>query len=135
MFYGIEVNYLAVFVAAIASMVVGSIVYAGPVLGNKWMELLDKTKEDIQEGAGKAMGMAFLVSLLQAYVLAHMVSVAGAETLTAGAMTGFWLWLGVVATSHLTNMFFEGRNKGVVWIFLLNALLTLLVQGAILAMW
>lgn len=132
----VDINYWAVLVAGIASMVVGALMY-GPVLGNKWMELMGKTKEEIEKegNAGKAMGLAFVAALVGSFVLAHFVDYLGAETWWDGVVAAAWLWLGFVFISHVTNNLFESRKWGLVWIFLLNTLITMAVQGAILAAW
>ena len=49
--------------------------------------------------------------------------------------TGFWLWLGFVATTQLSTVIFEERNFG---LYLLNVgyqLVACLVCGAVLAVW
>jgi hypothetical protein len=47
-----------------------------------------------------------------------------------GAMTGFWLWLGFVAPSSLTNKLFADRLQA--WFYEAgNHLITMLVMGAI----
>lgn len=132
----VDINYLAVLIAAMASMVVGSIWYAEPVLGKKWMALMGKKKEDIKKDeAMKAIGLSFVLSFVMSYVLAHIIDYAEATTWSEGAVTGFWVWLGFVATAMITNALFEGKKMALVWIFLGNSLLTLLAMGIILAVW
>lgn len=130
----VTINYWAVLVAAVASMVVGSIVY-GPLLGKKWQALVGKTDKELQDGAPKAMMLAFLVALFGSYVLAHFVDYMGATDWWSGVVAAAWLWVGFVVVSHLTNNLFEQRKWGLIWIFLLNAGLTMAAQGAILAAW
>ena len=130
----VDINFWAVLVAGVASMVVGSLVY-GPLLGKKWQSLVGKTDEELQAGAPKAMGLAFLTAVFGSFVLAHFVDYLGAETWWDGVVAAAWLWLGFVFVSHVTNNLFEGRKWGLIWIFLLNALLTMAAQGAILAVW
>ena len=79
--------------------------------------------------------MAFLMSLLLAYVLAHFVKFTGAETARTGAFTAFWLWLGFVLTTGLETVIFEQRPVG---LFLINNgyhLVGMLGMGALLAAW
>lgn len=130
----VTINYLAVLVTAVASMAVGSIVY-GPLLGKKWQQMIGKTDEELQKGAGKAMGIAFVASLVGAFVLAHVVDFMDAATWMDGVKAGLLMWFGFTAVAMVTNNAFEGRKWGLVWIFLLNAGLTLAAQGAILAAW
>lgn len=131
----VTINYLAVLVAGLSSMVVGSIWYSKGVFGKKWMALMGFKDEDMKQGAGKAMGAAITMSLLLAYVLAHVLAFSGANSAWLGVQTALWVWLGFVVTSHVTNAAFNKYNMSVVWLFLMNQLVTLLVMGAILGAW
>ena len=136
----ITINYLAVLVAAIGSMILGAIWY-GPLFGKMWSNLMGwgaMTPEQLAEkkkSAGKGyMGM-FVCSLIMAYVTAWVVELAGATDLVAGKMVGFWLWLGFVATVSYGSVLWEGKSKK---LWALNNgynLLNLVMYGAIFALW
>src|SRR5687768_11904520 len=110
----VEVNYLAVLLAAASSMVVGSIWYAPSVFGNAWMKL---AKVDPGKATPKQMtvlmGGTFLLSLLTAYVLAHVIFLAnqyfGNSFFHDAVSTSLWIWLGFVATRLLTHNMFDQR--------------------------
>jgi len=133
----IEINLAAVVGAAVASMVVGFVWY-GPLFGKKWMKLSGVSMKDIESkkaGMPKTYAMAFVAALVTAYVLALFVDYTEAKTIMGGAVTGFWLWLGFIATTELGSVLWEGKPKQ---LYLLNAahgLVALLVMGAILAVW
>src|SRR5690606_17158500 len=57
-----EINWLAVLLAAVSSMVVGAIWYAKPVFGTRWMKLSGITDADTQKGAALALILTFIVS-------------------------------------------------------------------------
>jgi len=136
------INYLAIVVAAIASMIIGFIWY-GPLFGKTWMQLSGITQEKID--AAKAKGMtktyiiAFVGSLVMSNVLAHSLVFAAAfykvSGMPAGLMSGFWNWLGFVATVTLGAVLWEGKPWKL-WV-LTNGyyLVSLLVMGVILALW
>ena len=67
-----EVNLLAVLVAGIVPMLIGSLWY-GPLFGKRWMALMEMTADEIQEGFNpvKTYGVSFLLSLVTAFVLAQ----------------------------------------------------------------
>ncbi len=135
----VPVNYLAVLVCGIASMVLGFVWY-GPLFGKKWMQL---SGISMQGGSKSAMhrsyAVAFVASLVTAYVLAHIVVFSatyfGISGLSAGLQAGFWSWLGFVGPVTLGMVLWE-RKPWTLWI-LLNGyqLLLMLVMGAILALW
>ena len=68
----VEVNMLAVLLAGLSSMVVGSIWYARPVFGNLWIKLAKPNMNMSKSQTAYAMGGTFIVSLITAYVLAHV---------------------------------------------------------------
>lgn len=131
----VDINYWAVLVAAVASMAVGSIWYAPPVFGNKWMVMIGKTKEDLKGGAMHAMLVAIASALVMSYVLAHMVDYTQATTWQEGMQTGFWLWLGFIATTTSINYAFQGRKLSLYLLDSANHLVTIMVMAMILAVW
>ena len=148
----VPINYLAVFGAAAASMVLGAIWY-GPLFSTRWVELSGMTPETIAaakaKGMGKSYALAAIGSLVMAYVLAHSFVFASSylmlassaigpgpnAAIAAGLMVGFWNWLGFIAPVTLGAVLWEGKP----WkLWLLNNayyLLSLLVMGMILALW
>lgn len=138
----VPINYLAVLLCGIASVVLGSLWY-GPLFGKQWMALSGMTHEQIEQGKSKSMvklyALAFIGSLVMAYVLAHALLFASAYFnaggLSAGLMAGFWNWLGFIAPVTLGAVLWEGKP----WkLWALNngyQLLLLLIMGVILATW
>ncbi len=131
------INYLAVVVAAAANFLLGGLWYSPVLFGKKWMALQNITEEDIKRrgGAGKAYGSAIVGALVMAYVLAHIVGYADATTAGAGAQSGFWCWLGFVATAGIANTMFEHRPLGLYFINAGYYLVSLIIMGVILAVW
>ena len=134
----VNVNYLAVLVAAIASMVVGFLWY-GPLFGKMWMGLMNFDKKKMNEAKKKGMGktyvLAFVTSLIMSYVLAHFVNYVQAKTIADGVVLAFWLWLGFFATTQLGMVLWEGKPVKLYLINTLHYLVTLGVMSAILAVW
>jgi hypothetical protein len=138
----VPINYLAVVVAALASMVIGSVWY-GPLFGKTWMILSGITPERMDSakasGMGKTYLLAFVGSLVMSYVLAHALVFAAAyfkmSGIPAGLMCGFWNWLGFIAPVTLGAVLWEGKSW-TLWL-LMNGyyLLTLLIMGMILSAW
>lgn len=105
----VDINYLAVLLAAVAYMVVGALWYSPLLFGNKWMALVGKTKEQM-DGAGKAMAMAMVGALVTAFVLAHFLTYAGADSLGTALQTAFWAWLGFSATTGMLAIAYEDQK-------------------------
>lgn len=129
----IEVHWLAIVVAAIINMIVGSVWYGKNLFGKEWAHLTGRKLGDM--GGNAAYAVAAVGALLQAWVLAHFVVYAGSTDFWHGMVTGFWLWAAFVAVSGGVNVAFEGRS----WmLWKINAgyfLLVLIINGGLLAAW
>ena len=139
----VPVNYLAVLVAAVASMIIGSLWY-GPLFGKPWMALMGMTPEKIAAAKGKSMamnyGLMFVGSFVMSFVLAHSLffvtsTYIHTTYLIVGMTVGFWSWLGFVAPVTLGSVLWENKSWN---LWLLNNgyyIVTLVVMGVILALW
>ncbi len=139
----VYVNYLALVAAAVANMALG-FVWFGPLFGKQWMAMMGMTPEKMdaaknKDGMWKGYALAFLGSLLMAYVLQHSIVFAGSYLdvagIEAGLVTGFWSWLGFIAPVTLGTVLWEGKSWKL-W-FLTNGyyLISVLIMGPILALW
>ncbi len=131
----IHVNYGAVLVAAIVNMVIGFIWYSPGVFGKTWSSLTGKRMEDMKSRAGTAYAGAFVTALITAWILARFISLANAQTMTRGAVIGFWAWLGFVATTSLADVPFGGRPIKLYYLTNGYYLVSVLIMGALLGMW
>lgn len=133
------VNYWAVLVSAIASMIIGSI-WFGPLFGKMFMKEMgmDAWSKEKQEKMKKSMGLSyvaqFIASFVMFYVLAGLVGGFGHMTLGGGAMTGAVLWIGFVVPLALGDLIWGG-NKKLFWLKVGHMLVTLLAAGAIIGAW
>ena len=89
-----KINYPAVAASAVAYWVLGALWYSPLLFARPFIALKGWTPEQLaaiqaQSHAGE-IGLAFVTSLLLAYVLAHFVKFTGAEAAGSGALTGFW---------------------------------------------
>ncbi|MCB9799079.1 DUF1761 domain-containing protein [Candidatus Nomurabacteria bacterium] len=140
----IEVNYTAVLVAAIVAYIIGALWFSPVLFGKPWMKLTGKTDTDMQAAKKKGMSKTyfshFLTTLVTAYVLFHFVAgwYTSQSELTAtaiGLQTGFWLWLGLLATTQLSPVFWNGKPWKLYWIETSYNLVSLLLMGLIIGMW
>ena len=135
------INWLAVLVCVIVSMVSGTIWYNPKTFFPTWWKGIGKSEKDAP-GAG-GMGMTWtltvLSSLVQAVAMAFMVnsmgSLMGGLTLVSGASTGFMLWLGFIAPTYLVNKLFAGHGLKIWAIEAGNHLVNFVLFGAILGAW
>lgn len=133
----VQVNYLAVFLAALSSMAVGSIWYAKSVFGTTWMKLA-KVKDNNGDNSSMIYPLlaTFAVSLVTAYVLAHVARLSNVyfqnSFLQDSVTTAFWVWLGFTAARFITHDAFEGRRKKLTLINISHELVTFLVMALVI---
>lgn len=131
----VEINYFAVLVAAAINMAVGAFWYSRGVFGSRWSKLIGIKFEEMQKRGNQGIYVSVITSLVTAFILAHFVRYAGSTSFSDGLVTGFWLWLGFVATMLASAYMFEGRP----WkLWQINAgywLVVLMVNGGLLAAW
>lgn len=135
----IEVNYLAVLVAGISAMVLGSIWYSPMLFGAVWMKESGVSKQQIDAAKKKGMALSyilnFIAALVTAYVLAHFLYYTNAATVTAGLQTAFWIWLGFIVTVLLGSVLWESKSCKYFLINVVYHLASLLAMSAILVAW
>jgi hypothetical protein len=129
-----SLNAWAILVAAVAGFIIGGIWYAPPVLGNRWMAALGKTKEQLGSPA-IPMIVQVAVSLVIACVLAAVVSRFGAVTGTEGAAIDFALSAGLIGTTILSDSMFSGPNARLYLIQVGYRVISVTIMGAILGAW
>jgi hypothetical protein len=110
-----EINYVALFIAAVAAMALAFVWY-GPLFGKKWLEIAGVSAEEMaqrrkmQQTAMPLYAIQFALMLLQVYILWHFIKGWGGGT---GIEIAVWIWLGfimptVAATAMWNN---ESRNR------------------------
>jgi hypothetical protein len=136
-----SINWLAVVVCVIVSMVVGSLYFNPKTFFPAWWKAIGKTDKDDPRmtNMGMMWGLTILAALVQAIFMALMVNAMGSmtpggATLGSGAMAGFILWFGFVVPSSLVNKIFANQLKA--WVIEMgNHLITFVLFGAILGAW
>ncbi|MGA8034368.1 MAG: DUF1761 domain-containing protein [Candidatus Acidiferrales bacterium] len=136
-----HLNWIAVIVAAVSTMIVGFVWYSPILFAKPWMremgyDLNDKTKMvEMRKSAGPAYTTSFLASILTAFILALFFRWLGVITVQAGMLVAFHVWLGFVATVQLTGVLFMKQSLKLYAINTGYQLICYLAMGAILAAW
>lgn len=129
-----QINWLAVLLAFVASMVIGFVWYLPAVLGNRWMAAIGKTEEDLKNisgGAGIWVPM-MVAAALTAILLAVLISKLGLDNALAGGFFAFVLALVFRAGGHVIHNGFAGRPMAVTLIDSGHDLLAMTVAGTII---
>jgi hypothetical protein len=137
----IEVNYLAVLLAGVVTMVVGFLWYGPMLFAKPWMKLMGHTKESIEKektNMGKTYGTSFVLALVTAYVLSHVMTLSqnfyNTSAVATGLTSAFWMWLGFIMPVQATDVLFGSKKFR---LFLINTgyqLASVLAMGVVLGL-
>ena|SRR5579863_1271801 len=136
-----HLNWLAVVVAAISTMVVGFLWYSPILFAKPWMREMgydptDKAKTDeMKKSAGPAYLGSTIAGFVTAVTLALFLDAIHAEDLHRGLAVSFHAWLGFVATVQFTGALFTKQSMKLFAINTGYQLVCFLVMGTILTLW
>lgn len=129
-----DINYLALAVSAVLSVVLGFIWY-GPLFGKKWMALSGMTMP-AEKPPFKTMLKPIVLSIVGAFFMSFILSTGlQGASVGLGMLAGFFGWIGFIVPVHFNFAGWEGKP----WtLFFINAgywLVYLVLIGALLAAW
>lgn len=129
-----EVNWLAIALAAIASMILGSLWYSPLLFGKKWMKIVGIKESDKGTGAEMAVSMilGLIGAILTAFVLAKLLAIYRVQDIKVALTFAFWVWLGFQAPICLGAVSWERKPWS---LFFINGgyyLVNLLIAAAII---
>ena len=134
-----DINYWAVILATLSSMVVGSIWYTPRVFGNYWMKAANVTPSGNTKDAVWPIVITLLVSFVTAWVLAGASFIAwdfyGGSFLVNALVTAIVLWAGFTAARFITHDAFDGRASGLTVLNIAHELVTLVIMALIIGAW
>lgn len=131
-----ETNYIAVVLATLSSMVIGSIWYTPRVFGNYWMKKAGITPSGNAKDALRPILVTVLVSFITSWVLAGAAYISydfyGGSFLVNSVVTGIVLWGGFTAARFITHDAFDGRPTGLTVLNVAHEFVTILVMALII---
>lgn len=130
----VDLNWIAIFVAALVPVVLGGVWYSPLLFARPWMRAAGRTPEDLT-GASLGYALSAVAAVVTSYALARIVRWAEVDDLWNGALIGALVWIGFVATVLAVNTYFGGRSRALWAIDAGYQLLAFLVMGAILGAW
>ena len=134
----VHVNLLGVIVAAISSMLIGTIYYSDSVVGKQWRALSKIDQKEFNKKMPKVMPYIFIAALLTAYIVGYFTYLFHnyflGSWVGAGIQTSLILWLGVSATSIFIHSSLDQKPSKLIVIATGNRLLSILAMGLILGL-
>jgi len=125
------VNWLAIVIAAVANMIIGTLWYGNFAFGRSWVKL---SGHNMGEGmsAGPLYAMTAAAAIVQAITMSWFVAQTGANSGAAGAIIGLYVGLGFVATAMFAEVLFAGRHPRLYAITAGYSVVVAIVQGMII---
>lgn len=130
----VDINYLAVVLAALVPMVLGALWYSPILFADRWMKAVGRTREELGDAALGYL-LSAVAAVVTSYALARVMRWAEVDDLWNGALVAVLVWLGFVATVLAVTTYFGGRPRE---LWLINAgyqLVALVLMGAIHGAW
>ena len=133
------VNFWAVLVSAVVSMIIGSIWY-GPLFGKMFMDAMEmdkwtpKKRNDMKKRMVISYIGQFIASVVMFYMLAGLIVGFNHMSILGGIETALLVWIGFVVPLSFGNAIWGGK-MAVFWLGIGNMLITLLAAGIILGAW
>ncbi len=138
-FPNMDLNYIAVLISGIISMVLGSLWYSPIMFGNSWMKEARVSSKEIEKakkaGMGKLYFATFIGALITAFVLGIFVKLSTTNDFLGGMQTGFWIWLGIAAPILLGSVLWEGKSINYYLINVFYHLINISVIAGFMTVW
>jgi len=130
------INYFAVIVAWIISVVLGSFWYSPVGFGRVWSKLsgVDMMKTPKDE-ATRAIIFVVFSSLLQAFFLALILNSIHVTNVGEGVIVSLVLWFGFTALTTIGNTLYQRQSWKFWWLNASFFLVVMIINGIILSAW
>jgi len=125
-----QVNYWAVLIATVVTMVLGFLWYSPVLFGNAWMKQIDRKKEDLSGGGPGTYLLTALTALIGSFILALLLTL-GEASIANGLVIGLLVGLAISVKIGM-NYLFEGRKPGLFFITVGYHLAAMLISGVII---
>ena len=134
----VQINFLAVIVAAAVAFAIGGLWYSPLLFANHWMKAHGDTEDnvkDMQKGAPKAYAISILCHVLIALAIAVLVSYLNLWVYFKGLKLGLLIWAGFALPLGLMANAFSNKKLTAFAIDAGYQLVYLLIMGAIITVW
>ena len=134
-----DINYIAVILATLSSMLVGTVWYTPKVFGNYWMKAANVTPSGNSKDAVRPIVVTVIVSFITAWVLAGAAFISfdfyGGSFFVNALVTGIVLWGGFTAARFITHDQFDGRPTGLTVLNVAHEFVTIVIMAIIIGVW
>lgn len=134
-----EINFWPILISTIVAFGISALWYSPFLFGKEWMALTGMTDSDINEAKGKGIWKLYVIQLIVTFisflVLAFFIASTSSTGGSNGAIFGFVVWVGFVATTAVGSLLWEKRSFKLTLIDTVIILVNLIIGGAIIGTW
>jgi hypothetical protein len=132
----IHINFWAVLLGGVASMVIGMIYYSNSIVGKQWKKLAKIDTKLFEKEMALNMTQVFIYALITAYSVAYVACLYQAfynsSWMTAGLVSSLVLFVGIAATTVVIHDTLNQKPSKLIGITLGNRFLSILAMGLII---
>lgn len=131
-----DINYAAVIVAWLISMIIGGFWYSPAGFGKQWSKLsgVDMMKTPKNE-TGRAIKFIAVSCLLQALTLAVILRSLDVSNILQGLIVSIVLWFGFTALTTVGNTLYQRQSWKFWWLNASYFLVTMSINGILISVW
>ena len=134
----LDVNWLAIIVAAVVAFAIGALWYSPTLFGRQWMAAHGHTPEKLaamRSSMAKTYTFSFITYLIMAMVIALLMGLTGGTTMIQGIVLAVLAWLGFGFTIGLNTNLYSDKPAAAFMIDAGYQLVHVIVMGAIIGAW
>lgn len=130
------INYFAVLVAWIISVIIGGFWYSPMGFGKQWSKLsgVDMMKTPKAE-TSRAIKFVALSCLLQSFIFALILNNLNIGSLLEGLIVSLVIWLGFTALTTIGNTLYQRQSWKFWWLNASYFLVVMAISGMLLSAW
>ncbi|MCY9692300.1 DUF1761 domain-containing protein [Paenibacillus alginolyticus] len=129
-----EINYLAVLVATLSTMVLGFLWYSPVLFGNAWVKLRNMKMEEMKGGGPITYILTALTALGGSFILAFLLTLGSETTWLTGLTIGLLIGLSISLKIGM-NYLFENSKLQLYFITIGYHLVSYMIAGIIIGAW
>lgn len=111
---GIEISWVAIILATVASMAIAAVWYQDFAFGTPWKRLTQIDTKHAEEAGNTPMIIVLFVNFMTATILAAFIDISeshfGYSSIWLALLVGLVVWLAFSATTLLTHNIFEQKD-------------------------
>jgi hypothetical protein len=126
-----DINYFAVLIATLVTMVLGFLWYSPVLFSHAWVKEMGLKMEQMSGGGPLTYVLTALTALFGAFILAILVSMVGEKTIISGITVGVLIGISISVKIGM-NFLFENRTLKLYLITIGYHLVSYLLTGIII---